>query len=224
MASGNIGRVIQVIGPVVDIEFPKGVPAIYNAVTIEGGNLRVVVEVEQHLGEDRVRCVAMQPTDGMVRGMKAVDTGAAIMVPVGPGTLGRVLNVLGEPVDQCGAVKCDKKYTFNRPAPAFDDTGTLPAVERCRPHGQRRDDCEDRGQDRRGLQSSECTSLHGLSLYQGHGSLRLVTWGQARVCVSRGRQASCARPSGPESRPCLRSVASPRLPIAGCRLPEEPGP
>ncbi|MBX7183546.1 MAG: F0F1 ATP synthase subunit beta [Vicinamibacteria bacterium] len=124
MASENIGRVIQVIGPVVDIEFPKGVPAIYNAVTIEGGNIRVVVEVEQHLGEDRVRCVAMQPTDGMVRGMKAVDTGAAIMVPVGPGTLGRVLNVLGEPVDEFGPVKADKRYPIHRPAPAFDEQST----------------------------------------------------------------------------------------------------
>ncbi len=124
MASENIGRVIQVIGPVVDIEFPKGVPAIYNAVNIEGGNLRVVVEVEQHLGEDRVRCVAMQPTDGMVRGMKAVDTGAAIMVPVGPGTLGRVMNVLGDPVDEFGPVKSDKRYPIHRPAPAFDQQST----------------------------------------------------------------------------------------------------
>ena len=124
MASENIGRVIQVIGPVVDIEFPKGVPAIYNAVNIEGGNLKVVVEVEQHLGEDRVRCVAMQPTDGMVRGMKAVDTGAAIMVPVGPGTLGRVLNVLGEPVDEFGPVKSEKRYPIHRPAPAFDEQST----------------------------------------------------------------------------------------------------
>jgi F-type H+-transporting ATPase subunit beta len=124
MASENIGRVIQVIGPVVDIEFPKGVPNIYNAVNIEGGNIRVVVEVEQHLGEDRVRCVAMQPTDGMVRGMKAVDTGAAIMVPVGPGTLGRVLNVLGEPVDEFGPVKADKKYPIHRPAPDFDQQST----------------------------------------------------------------------------------------------------
>ncbi len=124
MASENIGRVIQVIGPVVDIEFPKGVPAIYNAVTIEGPNIHVVVEVEQHLGEDRVRCVAMQPTDGMVRGMKAVDTGAAIMVPVGPGTLGRVMNVLGDPVDEFGPVKCDKRYPIHRPAPAFDEQST----------------------------------------------------------------------------------------------------
>ena len=124
MASENIGRVIQVIGPVVDIEFPNGVPAIYNAVNIEGGNLKVVVEVEQHLGENRVRCVAMQPTDGMVRGMAAKDTGAAIMVPVGPGTLGRVLNVLGEPVDEFGPVKSDKRYPIHRPAPAFDQQST----------------------------------------------------------------------------------------------------
>jgi F-type H+-transporting ATPase subunit beta len=124
MASENIGRVIQVIGPVVDIEFPKGVPAIYNAVTIESGKIRVVVEVEQHLGENRVRCVSMQPTDGMVRGMPAKDTGAAIMVPVGPGTLGRVLNVLGEPVDEFGPVKSDKRYPIHRPAPAFDQQST----------------------------------------------------------------------------------------------------
>ena len=124
MASENIGRVIQVIGPVVDIEFPNHVPAIYNAINIEGGKERVVVEVEQHLGENRVRTVAMQPTDGMVRGMKAVDTGAAIMVPVGVGTLGRVLNVLGEPVDEFGPVKSDKRYPIHRPAPAFDQQST----------------------------------------------------------------------------------------------------
>ncbi|MEO8359933.1 MAG: F0F1 ATP synthase subunit beta [Vicinamibacteria bacterium] len=124
MASENIGRVIQVIGPVVDIEFPNGVPAIYNAVNIEGGKSKVVVEVEQHLGENRVRCVAMQPTDGMVRGMKAVDTGNAIMVPVGPGTLGRVVNVLGEPIDEFGPVKSTKRYPIHRPAPAFDQQST----------------------------------------------------------------------------------------------------
>jgi F-type H+-transporting ATPase subunit beta len=124
MASENIGRVIQVIGPVVDIEFPNGVPAIYNAVSIESGKIRVVVEVEQHLGENRVRCVSMQPTDGMVRGMPAKDTGAAIMVPVGPGTLGRVLNVLGEPVDEFGPVKSDKRYPIHRPAPSFEQQST----------------------------------------------------------------------------------------------------
>src|SRR6188472_1198689 len=104
-AAVKVGKVVQVIGPVVDIEFESGqLPAIYNAVRIRttgpGGQvLDVVCEVEQHLGENRVRTVAMKPTDGMTRGMSAIDTGAPISVPVGPETLGRVLNVLGEPVD-----------------------------------------------------------------------------------------------------------------------------
>src|SRR5262245_65419635 len=99
------GKVVQVIGPVVDIEFEAGhLPAIYNAVrvttTVPGGEtLDVVCEVEQHLGENRVRTVAMKPTDGMRRGMEAIDTGAPISMPVGAATLGRVMNVLGEPVD-----------------------------------------------------------------------------------------------------------------------------
>ena len=99
MPTENVGRVVQVIGPVVDVEFEKGVPAIYNAVRVQddgkGGGVPVdvVTEVEQHLGENRVRCVSMLPTDGMVRGMRAVDTGGPITMPVGPATLGRVLNV-----------------------------------------------------------------------------------------------------------------------------------
>src|SRR4026207_1208007 len=99
------GKVVQVIGPVIDIEFPEGLPSIYNAVRIVsdgrggGDKIDVVAEVEQHLGENRVRAVAMKPTDGMTRGMEVIDTGAPISVPVGPETLGRVLNVLGEPVD-----------------------------------------------------------------------------------------------------------------------------
>jgi F-type H+-transporting ATPase subunit beta len=130
MATENVGRVVQIIGPVVDIEFPKGVPAIFNAVRIQddgsggGVKLDVVAEVEQHLGENRVRCVAMLPTDGMVRGMKAIDTGAPIMVPVGSGTLGRVLNVIGEPVDELGPVKSDKRYPIHRPAPSFEEQST----------------------------------------------------------------------------------------------------
>src|SRR5262245_49121500 len=99
------GKVVQVIGPVIDIEFPEGLPAIYNAVRIVsdgkggGDKIDIVAEVEQHLGENRVRAVAMKPTDGMTRGMQVIDTGSPISVPVGPETLGRVLNVLGEPVD-----------------------------------------------------------------------------------------------------------------------------
>src|SRR5688500_9207534 len=100
----RVGKVVQVIGPVVDIEFEGELPAIYNAVRIVtkgpgGETVDVVCEVEQHLGESRVRTVAMKPTDGMQRGMKAVDTGGPISMPVGSATLGRVMNVLGEPVD-----------------------------------------------------------------------------------------------------------------------------
>src|SRR6188474_1046869 len=101
----KVGKVVQVIGPVVDIEFEGGhLPEIYNAVRIKsdgktGTALDVICEVEQHLGENRVRTVAMKPTDGMQRGMQAIDTGAPISMPVGAATLGRVMNVLGEPVD-----------------------------------------------------------------------------------------------------------------------------
>src|ERR1700694_1727555 len=111
----RMGRVVQVIGPVLDIQFEAGhLPAIYNAVRItsEGFNipqpLDVTVEGEQHLGEGRVRAVAMEPTEGMVRGMKAVDSGKPIEVPVGRPTLGRVMNVLGKPVDQLGPIVSDK--------------------------------------------------------------------------------------------------------------------
>ena len=102
----KIGRVIQVIGPALDVEFEEGhLPAIYNAIQIvddgELGKVKidVVAEVAQHIGESQVRCIAMKPTDGMVRGMKAIDLGATITVPVGRGTLGRILNVLVEPFD-----------------------------------------------------------------------------------------------------------------------------
>src|SRR6185295_3101743 len=100
----RVGKVVQVIGPVVDIEFEGELPAIYNALHIKsdgkgGQAIDVIVEVEQHLGENRVRTVAMRPDDGIQRGMKAVHTGAPITMPVGPATLGRVMNVLGEPVD-----------------------------------------------------------------------------------------------------------------------------
>jgi len=123
------GKVVQIIGPVVDCEFEeKHLPTIYNSVIIEGetseGRLHVTTEVQQHLGESRVRCVSMQPTDGMVRGMKAVDTGQPISVPVGRETLGRVLNVIGQPADQMGELNAKKFYPIHRPAPSFDDQST----------------------------------------------------------------------------------------------------
>jgi F-type H+-transporting ATPase subunit beta len=130
MATHNVGRVVQIIGPVVDVEFAQGVPPIYNAVRIkdEGGEggvkVDVIVEVEQHLGDNRARCVSMLPTDGMVRGMKAVDTGGPITVPVGRPTLGRVLNVVGEPVDERGPLKAGKRQPIHRPAPGLEEQST----------------------------------------------------------------------------------------------------
>jgi F-type H+-transporting ATPase subunit beta len=129
MASENVGRVVQVIGPVVDVEFDREIPPIYNALRIQGDGqgdtaIDVIAEIEQHLGENRARCVSMQPTEGMVRGTRAVDTGQPITVPVGPATLGRVLNVIGEPVDELGAVRAEKRYPIHRPAPSFEDQST----------------------------------------------------------------------------------------------------
>jgi F-type H+-transporting ATPase subunit beta len=126
----KVGKVVQVIGPVVDIEFEGGhLPAIYNAVRItstEGAQkLDVICEVEQHLGENRVRTVAMKPTDGMQRGMTAVDTGAPITMPVGQATLGRVMNVLGEPVDfPDRPVDSKERWSIHRAAPSLEDQST----------------------------------------------------------------------------------------------------
>ena len=130
-AGQRIGKVVQVIGPVIDVEFADGhLPEIYNAIRVvsdgtDGAQkIDVVCEVEQHLGENRVRAVAMKPTDGMTRGMTAIDTGAAIQVPVGPETLGRIINVVGEPVDERGPVNAKKSYPIHRPAPEFVDQST----------------------------------------------------------------------------------------------------
>ncbi len=125
------GVVVQVIGPVVDVLF-KGqtVPEIYSAIRItsEGFDspspVDIVVEVEQHIGEDTVRCVAMHPTEGLARGMKAVDTGGPITVPVGPEVLGRVMNVIGEPVDRLGPIETSLRYPIHRQPPTLDDQNT----------------------------------------------------------------------------------------------------
>jgi F-type H+-transporting ATPase subunit beta len=127
----SVGKVVQIIGPVVDIEFPADqMPPIYNAVRITSEGFEVPVpldvtaEVEQHLGEGRVRCVAMEPTDGMVRGMKAKDEGSPITVPVGQEVLGRVINVLGEPVDKMGDIKTKDRLPIHRAAPTFEQQNT----------------------------------------------------------------------------------------------------
>jgi len=124
------GKIIQIIGPVVDIEFEGGqLPLIYNAIriprtSVEGVQEDLIVEVQQHLGEDRVRAVAMDSTDGLVRGMEAFDTGRPISVPVGPDTLGRLINVVGNPIDGLGEIKSDKRYSIHRPAPEFKNLST----------------------------------------------------------------------------------------------------
>ena len=121
------GRVVQIIGPVVDVEFEGGVPPIYTAVRIvddgkQGGEpIDVITEVEQHLGENRVRCVSMLPTEGMVRGMRAEDTGGPITVPVGRATLGRIFNLLGEPIDLGPPVETDERWPIHRDAPEVED-------------------------------------------------------------------------------------------------------
>jgi F-type H+-transporting ATPase subunit beta len=131
MAEKTKGRVVAIIGPVIDVEFPEGsLPAIHNAVTVNdegkktGVPIDIVTEVAQHLGQNRVRCVSMKPTDGMVRGMVAVDTGAPISVPVGKETLGRILNVIGDPVDERGPVNAKERWPIHREPPSYEQQST----------------------------------------------------------------------------------------------------
>src|SRR5690606_8900936 len=122
----RVGRVVQVMGPVVDVQFPPGqLPDLNNAIRIdfESDDIKIhlTLEAAQHLGNDTVRCIAMASTDGLVRGMQAVDTGAPISVPVGRKVLGRVMNVLGEPIDQQGEIDAEVRLPIHRPAPAVDE-------------------------------------------------------------------------------------------------------
>ncbi|RLC71971.1 MAG: F0F1 ATP synthase subunit beta [Chloroflexi bacterium] len=123
------GRVVQVIGTVVDIEFPPdNLPAIYNAVEIPLNGSKVVVEVQAHIGNNWVRGVALTPTEGLKRGVEAIDTGGPITVPVGPETLGRLFNVFGEPIDELGEVKAKEWYPIHRPPPTLTEQETTPQV------------------------------------------------------------------------------------------------
>ena len=124
MAKNGIGKISQVIGAVVDVEFDGELPAIQNALEVNNNGQRLVLEVAQHLGESAVRTIAMDATEGLVRGTDAVDTGAPITVPVGPETLGRIMNVIGEPVDEGKPVKSKKHYPIHRPAPDYVDQST----------------------------------------------------------------------------------------------------
>ena len=129
----NKGKIVQIIGPVVDVEFTQKLPEIYNALTVEYdlpllGRTKLTLEVQQHLGDNWVRAVAMSTTDGLKRGMEITDTGAAISMPVGEGVMGRVLNVNGDPVDEKGPVKADKRYPIHRQAPTLVDQNPSPQV------------------------------------------------------------------------------------------------
>ena len=127
MAERTKGRVVQVMGPVVDVEFPGGdLPDIYHAIAIPRNGGQLIAEVQQHLGNDWVRCVAMDATDGLRRGMEVINTGKPISVPVGTSTLGRIFNVLGEPIDNAGPVEAEQYYPIHRPAPSFEEQVTKP--------------------------------------------------------------------------------------------------
>jgi len=126
----DMGKITQVLGAVIDVEFADGsLPSIYNALkasnpAISDQSWNLVLEVAQHLGENTVRCIAMDATEGLVRGMDVMDTGAGITVPVGEETLGRILNVIGEPVDEAGPINSKKSYPIHRPTPEFVDQET----------------------------------------------------------------------------------------------------
>ncbi len=125
MAKGSIGTVVQVIGPVLDLRFKDGeLPQLLNAIEVEKGDQKLVAEVAQHVGDDIVRCIAMSSTDGLTRGAKAVDTGSSITVPVGDQCLGRIFNLLGEPVDNQPAPKDVERWAIHRKAPSYDEQET----------------------------------------------------------------------------------------------------
>jgi F-type H+-transporting ATPase subunit beta len=126
---GKMGKVVQVIGPVIDIKFDsESLPNLYNAIIIKAGDNELVAEVEQHVGDDVVRTIAMSATEGLKRGMDAVDTGAPISVPVGEVVLGRLFNVLGKTIDKCGEVVAEEYYPIHRPAPSFKDQSVEPEM------------------------------------------------------------------------------------------------
>ena len=120
-ANNVVGRVTQVRGPVVDVQFEGDLPHILNALHVKNGDQTLVLEVSQEIGDRQVRCIAMDTTDGLNRGAEVRNTGKQIMVPVGPATLGRILNVIGEPIDERGPIVTDKYLPIHRKAPSFEE-------------------------------------------------------------------------------------------------------
>src|SRR5579863_10745000 len=119
-----IGHITQVIGAVIDVKFDDHLPAILNALETKNGDNRLVLEVAQHLGENTVRTIAMDVSEGLVRGQEVVDTGAPISVPVGEETLGRIMNVIGQPVDEAGPINTTARRAIHQPAPSYADQST----------------------------------------------------------------------------------------------------
>ncbi|KOF57225.1 MULTISPECIES: F0F1 ATP synthase subunit beta [Clostridium] len=125
----HVGKIVQVIGPVVDIRFDaENLPDIYNAIEINMGDKKLIAEVEQHIGDDIVRTISMEGTDGLKRGMEAINTGKPISVPVGKSVLGRLFNVLGQPIDEVGSVEANEYYPIHRPAPTFEEQSVHPEM------------------------------------------------------------------------------------------------
>src|SRR6201999_332157 len=123
-AANQIGRVTQVMGAVVDVQFEGHLPAILNSLETKNGSIRLVLEVAQHLGESTVRTIAMDVTEGLVRGQEVTDTGEPIRVPVGEGTLARIINVIGEPIDEAGPVTAEALRPIHAEAPTYTDQST----------------------------------------------------------------------------------------------------
>ena len=209
----NIGRITQVIGPAVDVEFPDGnVPAIYNALQITNPAIddrpwNLVVEVALHLGEKTVRTIAMDSTDGLTRGQEVRDTGDGIQVPVGEATLGRIMNVVGEPVDERGPIAAAKRYPIHRETPKFDDsTMRFPrsSVDAAA-HPESKD------------------AVHGLD-HAGFGPVEVRLLGQEQVEVPlAGALVPCPRPAAERGPPVVRRPAAaavaPEVPVPLGRVP-----
>jgi len=121
----TVGKIVQIIGPVLDVRFDsENLPNIYDAIEVHHNDIHVVAEVMQHVGDNTVRCVSMSSTDGLQRGVDAINTGKNISVPVGKGTLGRLFNVLGDPIDEKGPVDSTERWAIHREAPSFEDQET----------------------------------------------------------------------------------------------------
>ena len=192
MSEQNIGTVVQITGPVLDIKFAAdALPKLLNAITIDNQGRIITVEVAQHIGQDTVRCIAMESTDGLVRGMKAVDTGGPITVPVGDKNLGRIFNLLGQPVDNMPAVEGEERWPIHRPAPVLRGAGIHHRDPRDRHQGRRSDRAVCKGrQDRsvRRRRRRQDGSYHGADQQHRQAARRHLGLHRRRRAYPRGQR------------------------------------